>query len=140
MNQVNGDVKEAVQTTEYIYQAILDIWAMTPIELKMYITAMFIVSILMQYIKKSFLTNCTKKERIQKLWTVSFPVGIALSIVGYYLYEDKIHMGYFVLVALTVSTVSMGVHRVVVDYVWPAIRTIFSEIWRRVMGRGKTNA
>ena len=132
MSQVNSDVKEAVQTTHYVYQAILDLWTMTPIELKMYITAMFIMSILMQYIKKSFLTNCTKKERIQKLWAYSFPMGIALASTGFYLYEDKIHLGYFVLTGLTVSTVSMGVHRVTVDYVWPAIKTIFSIVWARV--------
>ena len=133
MSQVNSDVKEAVQTTHYIYQAILDLWAMTPIELKMYITAMFIISILMQYIKKSFLTECSKKERIKKLWTISFPLGIILSVIGVYLYGNKIHLGYFVLTGLTVSTVSMGVHRVVVDYVWPAIKTVIGFAWDRLM-------
>lgn len=133
MNQVNSDVKEAIQTTNYIYQAILDLWAMTPIELKMYITAMFIVSILLQYYKKSFLNGCSKKERIRKLWAVSFPLSIVLAAIGFYIYEDKIHLGYFVLTGLTVSTVSMGVHRVAVDYVWPGIKVVVEAVWSRVM-------
>lgn len=141
MSKVNGDVQQAIANTNAVYQAILDLWAMTPIELKMYIAAMFIVSILMQYIKKSFLTNCTKKERIQKLWAISFPIAVLLSMIGVYLYGNKIHLGYFVLTGLTVSTVSMGAHRVVVDYVWPAIKTIISAVWSRLMLmiRGKTS-
>ena len=140
MSQVNSDVKEAVQTTHYIYQSILDLWSMTPIELKMYIAAMFIVSILMQYYKKSFLVGYNKKEKVQKLWKMSFPIGIALAGLGAYLYGDKIHIGYFVLTGLTVSTISMGVHRVMVEYIWPAIKIIIGVVWERItlIIRGKT--
>ena len=133
MTKVSGEVQEVVQTTGYVYQAILALWAMTPIELKMYIAMMFTISILLQYVKKSFLTQYSKKERIQKLWAISFPIAIALSVGGAYLYGNKVHMGYFILTGLTVSTVSMGAHRVVVDYVWPAIKTVIDAIWSRVM-------
>jgi len=133
MTKVSGEVQEVVQTTSYVYQAILDLWAMTPIELKMYIAMMFTISILLQYVKKSFLTQYGKKERIQKLWAISFPIAIALSVGGAYLYGNQVHVGYFILTGLTVSTVSMGVHRVVVDYVWPAIKTVIDAVWSRVM-------
>ena len=133
MSQVDSDIKEAVQTTEYIYQGILDLWAMTPIELKMYIMMMFVVSILLQYYKKSFLTECTKKERIRKLWRVSFPLGVILAAAAYPIYEDKIHIGYFFLAGLTVSSVSMGVHRIAVDYIWPGIKVVVDAVWSRVM-------
>lgn len=138
--KIDSDIKEVVKTTEYIYQGMLDLWAMTPIELKMYVMLMFAVSILLQYYKKSFLTGCTKKERIQKLWKVSFPLGIVLAAAAYPIYEAKIHLGYFVLAGLTVSTVSMGVHRVVVDYIWPGIKTVFGAVWDRVtlIVRGKS--
>ena len=133
MSKVNSDVQSVVANTNFIYQAILDLWAMTPIELKMYITAMFIVSILMQYIKKSFLTQCGKKERIQNLWNISFPIAIGLSVIGVYLYGNKIHIGYFVLTGLTVSTVSMGVHRLAIDYVWPFLKSFIGAVLERVM-------
>jgi len=133
MSNVNSDVQSVVQNTNYIYKATLDLWAMPPIELKMYITAMFIVSILMQYIKKSFLTQCGKKERIQKLWSISFPIAIGISMIGVYLYGNKIHIGYFVLTGLTVSTVSMGVHRLAVDYVWPFLKSLIGAVLERVM-------
>lgn len=133
MSKINNDVQGAIANTNAIYQAILDLWAMTPIELKMYVMMMFVVSILLQYYKKSFLMGDIKKDRIKKLWKVSFPLGLILAGVAFYIYEDKIHLGYFVLSGLTVSTVSMGAHRVVVDYVWPAIKTIIGAIWDRVM-------
>jgi len=133
MNNVNQDVQGVTQTTTHIYQWILDLWAMTPLELKMYIGAMFIVSILMQYVKKSFLTKYNRKEKVQRLWLVSFPIGISLAFLGYYLYGDNISTGYFVLTGLTVSTISMGVHRIVVDYVWPAIVSVVSFAWARVI-------
>jgi len=138
MTKVNNDVQGAIANTNAIYQAILDLWAMTPIELKMYVMMMFVVSILLQYYKKSFLTKCNKKERIQKLWKVSFPLGLILAGIAFYIYEDKIHMGYFILTGLTVSTISMGVHRVVVDYVWPAIKTVISVIWSRIVGKPRS--
>lgn len=131
--KVNGDVQEAIATTNAVYQALLDLWAMTPIELKMYIGLMFTISILLQYYKKSFLTHCTKKERIRQLWAVSFPIGIVLAAIAYPIYEEKIHLGYFVLTGLTVSTVSMGVHRMAVDYIWPAIKVVADAVWSRVM-------
>lgn len=132
MSNIDKDVKGAVETTGYIYQSILDLWAMTPIELKMYIAAMFIISILLQYYKKSFLTECSKKQRIQKLWAVSFPFSLVIAGIGLYVYGEKIHFGYFVLTGLTASTVSMGVHRVAVDYVWPTLKTVFGMVWARV--------
>ena len=101
--KVDQDVQEVIANTNAIYQAILVLWAMTPIELKMYIMMMFVVSILLQYYKKSFLTNRTKKERINKLWKVSFPLSLILAAIAFYIYEDKIHLGYFVLSGLTVS-------------------------------------
>jgi len=135
--KVDSDVQGVIANTNAIYQAILDLWSMTPIELKMYIMMMFMVSILLQYYKKSFLTGCSKKERIQKLWKVSFPLGVILAAISFYIYEDKIHLGYFVLTGLTVSTISMGVHRVVVDYIWPAIKAVISVIWSRIVGKPK---
>ncbi len=139
MQKVDSDVQGAIATTNAVYQAILDLWAMTPIELKMYIMMMFVVSILLQYYKKSFLADCTKKERFKKLWKVSFPLGVILAAAAFPIYEDKIHIGYFVLTGLTVSTVSMGAHRVIVDYLWPAIKTIVGAVWNRIIliARGK---
>ena len=133
MNNVNNDVQSVVQNTNYIYKAILDLWAMTPIELKMYIGIMITLSILMQYTKKTFLTNCSKKERVKKLWGISFPTGIALAFIGYYIYIDKVHWGFSIFVGLTVSTVSMGVHKVVVDYVWPFLKLLIGAIVERGM-------
>lgn len=133
MSKISQDVQEVTQTTTHVYQWILDLWAMTPLELKMYVGAMFIVSILMQYTKKAFFSNLSRKQKVQRLWLISFPIGIFLAALGFYLYEDKIHLGYFVLTGLTVSTISMGIHRVVVDYIWPAIKAIFGFAWNRVL-------
>lgn len=133
MQKINGDAKEAVDTFSYIYKTILDLWEITPIELKAYIGAMFILSILLQYIKKAFLVNSTKKERIRKLWIYSMPLSFAIAYLGYVIYDGLIAWGWFVLIALTVSTVSMGVHKVAVDYLFPFIGKAFSVIGSRLM-------
>ena len=133
MTDINRDAKEAVDTFGYIYKTILDLWEVTPIELKAYIGAMFIISMLLQYIKKAFLANCTKKERIKKLWVYSMPLSFATAYLGFFIYEDKIHVGWFVLIALTASMVSMGVHRVAIDYVFPFIGTVFGVLKNRIM-------
>ena len=64
---------------------------------------------------------------------ISFPLGIALAVLGYFLYADKIHIGYFVLTGLTVSTVSMGVHRSIVDYIWPFLKLLIGAVIERGM-------
>lgn len=133
MNNVNTDAKEAVDTFSYFYKTALELWEMTPIELKAYIGAMFILSILLQYIKKAFLVNSTKKERIRKLWIYSMPLSFAIAYLGYFIYGTKIHFGWFILIALTVSTVSMGIHRIAIDYIFPFIGKVFSAVGSRLM-------
>ncbi len=133
MSKADDTVTHAIANTNAIYQAVLDLWAMTPLELKMYVTAMFIISILLQYYKKSFLTHLNRKDKVRELWKVSFPISILLSIMGAYIYEGSVHYGYFVLTGLTASTISMGVHRVAVDYIWPTIRSLFTAVMGRVM-------
>ncbi len=133
MSKADDSVQHTIANTSAIYQGILDIWTMTPIELKMYITAMFIISILLQYYKKSFLSALSRKDKVRELWKISFPISVLLSIAGYYIYNNTIHYGYFVLTGLTASTVSMGVHRLAVDYVYPTIKTLFNAITGRIM-------
>lgn len=133
MTSVNADTKEALDTFSYIYKTILDLWEITPIELKAYLGAMFILSILLQYIKKAFLVNATKKERIRKLWIYSMPLSFAIAYLGYFIYGNKIHIGWFILIALTVSTVSMGVHKAANDYIFPFLGKVFSAAGSRVM-------
>ncbi len=140
MSKTDPAVQHAIANTSAVYQAILNLWAMTPIELKMYVTAMFIISIVLQYYKKSFLTHLNRKDKVRELWKISFPISILLSVSGYYIYEGSIHFGYFILTGLTASTISMGIHRVAVDYIWPAIKIIVSALFDRVslIIRGKT--
>jgi len=111
MSKADDNVTHAIANTSAVYEGILNLWAMTPLELKMYVTAMFIISILLQYYKKSFLTHLPRKEKVRELWKISFPIAVLLSVAGYYIYMGTIHFGYFVLTGLTASTVSMGVHR-----------------------------
>ena len=130
----NSDTVETINTFSHAYKTILELWDITPIELKAYIGAMFILSILLQYIKKAFLANATKKERVRKLWIYSMPLSFAIAYLGYFIYGDKIHFGWFFLIALTVSTVSMGVHRVVIDYIFPFIKVVWARLMLFVRG------
>lgn len=124
MSNVNSDAKEWTDTFIYIWESILAVWAALPIELKAYILTMFTIFILLQYIKKAFLSSCSKKDRIKWLWVSGMPIALLLSYAGWVLSYGKIHSGYWIMTGLTVSTVAMGVHRVTVDYVWPFIAFI----------------
>lgn len=139
MSKVDPAVQHTIENTGAIYRAILELWAITPIEMKMYIAVMFSVSILLQYYKKTMLRGVAKRERIIKLWAASMPLGILISFCAYFIYEGRIHYGWFIFTGLTASTVSMGVHKVTVDFVWPGIKTVGSAFWSRaiMLIRGK---
>ena len=132
MNQVNNDVTEAVQTTEFIVKGAIDIWNMLPPELVAYILTMFTLSILMQWIKKAALINKSKKEKIRLLWIAGMPLGGVLSLLGWHLSKGSIHDGYWIVIGLTVSTVAMGVHRVMTEHIWPMIKAIFKIVADRI--------
>jgi len=124
MSKVNGDVQEVIDTTDYIINALMAIWQSFPIEMKMYIAVMFTISILLQQLKKGIFANYPKQKRIKKLWFWSLPLGITVAIAASFIYEGLMHYGWFVFAGATASSVSMGVHRISVDFIWPIIKRL----------------
>lgn len=118
---VNPEAKEVVDTFDYVWQFILTIWNAFPDELKAYVLTMFTVSMILQWIKKALLRNMPKQKRIGWIWVAGMPLGIMLALVGWLISGEVIHEGYWLLIGLTVGTVSMGVHKVTVDFIWPFI-------------------
>lgn len=135
---INSDVKEVVETTDYLINAILTMWHALPAEIHTYILAMFTISVLLQTVKKAFITTKNKQKKVRQLWLFSIPISILVALVGWHLTKGYVSDLYWYLVAFTAGTVSMGVHRVFVEYVWPGVRILGAAIWTRflLMARG----
>lgn len=125
MNQVNNDVKEAVETTSYVVQALIDLWNSLPIAVTAFILVMAVTSLLMQWVKKAILANKSKKEKIRLLWVFGMPIGIAISYGGYAMTKGALNDIYWIMYGLSVSTVAMGVHKVSAAYIFPIIGKLF---------------
>lgn len=130
---VNNNAKEAVDTIDYVVQWFANLWDSSPIELKAFVLSVFVISILMEWVKKALLANKPKRERINLLWMSSLPLGLILSVVGYSIAEGVIHLGYWVVIGLTSGSTAMGVHFITIKVIWPAILSIVSAIWERIM-------
>ena len=131
MSQVNSDVQSTIDNTNAIYQAILDLWTMTPVELKIFIGLLFTITLLMQYVKKSFLSKYSKTVRVRKLWTYSMPLGILLAFAGFKLLGNIVPLWYWIFCGLCISTAAMGIHFVSVKLLVPLGSMIFNEILDR---------
>ena len=125
MNQVNSDIKEAVETTSYVVQAMIDLWNALPVAVTAFILLMAVTSLLMQWVKKAILANKSKKEKIRLLWVFGMPIGIAISYGGFKLTAGMLHDVYWIMYGLSVSTVAMGVHKVSTAYIFPMIGKLF---------------
>lgn len=124
MGKVNSDVQEIADSTLYGVQAFIDLWAMIPIEVKMYLAVMYAVSAMLQYYKKSRLMGKAKTVRKKKLATAALPLAILLSVGAAYIYHGKMHYGWFIFAGLTASRSVMWVHLFVVDIAWPFIKNL----------------
>ena len=130
---VHGETREAVDTLDYIWQVSLAIWESFPMELKAFVLMVFTISILMQWIKKALLADKTKHERVKLLWLSSLPLGLVLAGLGWYLSGDAIHVGYWVIIGLTVGATAMGVHFISTKFLWPALKVVVRAIWDRLL-------
>lgn len=131
--KINNDVTNTVDTIDYVMQWITGMWEGMPIELKAFILSVFVISILMQWVKKALLTKKPKSQRIRLLWVASLPLGLVLAGIGYILAEGEIHLGYWVVIGLTSGSTAMGVHFMTVKILWPALQVVGSVVWSRVM-------
>lgn len=130
---VNDNAKETIDTIDYIVQWGGGIWNAAPIELKAFILSVFTISILMQWVKKTFLEKKTKRERISLLWSSSLPLGIIIASTGYFISDGKIHLGYWIVIGLTSGSTAMGVHFVTIKIIFPAAMTIGKAVWERIL-------
>ncbi len=131
--QINGDVQETVDTLDYLWRIMLSVWESFPVELKAFMLAMFVISILMQWIKKAVLADLPKRARIRALWLYSLPLGMGLATIGWLIGEDTIDEIYWAIIGLTVGASAMGVHFVSTNVVWPGVKVIGSAVWSRVL-------
>lgn len=122
MSQVNNDVKEAVDTLDYILNFVAALWQALPIEMRTYVVIMFTISIVLQTVKKSFLADMSRKKKVNRLWVVSIPVSAGASLLGWYLFKNYVSLWVWWVSGVTAGTVSMGVHRVTMDVVWPFLK------------------
>ncbi|MCK4759960.1 MAG: hypothetical protein KAT69_07905 [Candidatus Aminicenantes bacterium] len=125
MNQINNEVKEAVETTSYVVQAMIDLWNSLPVAVTAFILIMAVTSLLMQWVKKAILVNKSKKEKVRLLWVFGMPIGIAISYGGYALTKGMLSDVFWIMYGLSVSTVAMGVHMVSTNYILPGIKKFF---------------
>ncbi len=123
-----AEINIVVETTKEVVQGTIDIWGILPKELAVYILVIFTISILMQWVKKSFLMQKQKKDRIRLLWNISFPLSLLLSITGYYTTDNFIALGYWVIISLTSSTAAMGLFTITTKYIWPFLKIIIKSI------------
>lgn len=130
---MNNDIKEAADTFDHLWQLILSVWGSFPLELKAFVLAMFVISILMQWIKKALLADMPKKERIRALWLYSLPLGVLLAGAGRFTSGTAISDVYWLVIGLTVGAGAMGVHFVSTNVVWPGLKTITAAVWSRVL-------
>lgn len=130
---VNNNAKEAVDTIDYVIQWFVNLWDSSPMELKAFVLSVFVISILMEWVKKALLANKPKRERINMLWMSSLPLGLILSGVGYAIADGVIHLGYWIVIGLTSGSTAMGVHFITIKVMWPAMQVIASAVWARVM-------
>jgi len=127
--EINNDVTDAVDTFDYIWQSALSLWDSFPVELKVFFLTIFVISVLMEWVKKALLTGKVKRERIRLLWLSSLPMGVILAGIGYYIGSGVIHIGYWAIIGLTAGTSAMGIHYVTMRAVLPIVMMV----WGRVM-------
>ena len=121
MTKVNQEVQQAADSTIYIWQSILDLWAMIPIELKMYLAVMYITSAVIQYYKIARLRDYYKAERAARIKLASMPIAILIAIGAFFVYENKMHYGWFIFAGITASFSVRWVHSIIIDFVVPKI-------------------
>lgn len=132
---VNGDVREAADTFDYLWRTGLDIWNSMPEELHVFILMVFTISVLMQWGKKALIYHLPKRERVKWLWFASLPLGCALAMVGWAVTDDYIHETYWLIIGLTVGSTAMGVHFVTMKAVVPLVRVVWSRVLLAARGK-----
>lgn len=123
MSRINDDVKEAVETTHYITQAIIDLWNMLPVFMQIFLGMLVVTSLFMQFIKHAFLANKTKKRRKQLMWLNGMIAGIFLTSATFWLFNGEgLHKGYWALIGVSVSNVAMLLHTLTIKIIWPYLK------------------
>lgn len=127
MKQINSEVQEAVDTTHYVTQGIIDIWNILPVFMQVFIGMMVVTSLFMQFIKHAFLSNKSKKKRKRLMWTFGMLVGIVITYGTFILSEGEgLHKVYWALIGVSVSSTAMLLHTLTIKVIWPYIRKIKS--------------
>lgn len=124
MKKVDNDVQTYTDSFVYVWQSLLDLWATIPTELKMYLAVMYSVSAIIQYYKRAFLMEYYKEERKRRLRLVSLPLSVLISIGAFFIYQNKMHYGWFIFSGLTAWWSVMMVHAFAVNIAWPFIKSI----------------
>ena len=139
MSKVNSEVQQAADSTIYIWQAVLDLWAMIPVELKMYLAVMYITSAVLQYYKTARLRDYYKAERAARIKLASMPIAILAAIGAFFVYENKMHYGWFIFAGITASFTVRWIHLFAVDIAWPIIKNL-PNMRLAVKNKGDDNA
>lgn len=131
---VNGDIKEAADTIDYVVNMLVTFWEMVPLEMKMYIAVMYSVSALLQTYKVWGLTADSKKQRMLKLRRAATIFAVLLAGVASYIYKGHMHFGWFIFAGLTAAKSVMYAHYFFVEVVAPLIGSIKNWIVKKYMG------
>lgn len=126
---VNSNAQETVDTLDYIFHWLLNLWETLPDSLKAFALTVFAISILMEWVKRALLADLPKRVRVKRLWLASLPLGIALATAGAVIGETTIPFSYWAVIGLTAGTTAMGVHFVTVKKILP----LSGFLWGRLM-------
>jgi len=110
-----------VETMTELWNAGITMWNSAPAELRAFALAVFTVSLMMEWAKRAFLMGYPKRERVQTLWVVSFPLGIMAASAGVFLTDGAISFIYWGVIGLTSGTAAMGLHYLTMKVAWPAV-------------------
>jgi len=124
MSKVDNDVQTITDSILYLWNGLLELWTLIPIELKMYLAVMYSISAILQYYKRAFLMDEYKAYRLHRLRLASLPLSILFSLGAFFIYRYKMHYGWFVFSGLTAWWSAMMIHAFMVNIAWPFIKSI----------------
>lgn len=131
---VNETAQETVDTIDYVWQWLIGIWEAMPIGLQAFALTVFAVSLLMEWVKKAWLSGKPKRERIQLLWMASLPLGAILAAIGWNMTGKAIESVYWVVIGLTSGTTAMGLHYFTMKIALPFAQKIYGRMLLAIRG------
>lgn len=120
---INNDVKEAVDTTHYAIQGLIDIWNILPLGIQVLIILVVVTSLAMQTIKKTILFDTKpKNKKLKLMWRWGMLAGVLITGAGYWLTKGaQLQDVYWAAIGISVSNIAMGVHWISMKVIWPKL-------------------